>query len=127
MSIFSHACVGTNDRAKSAEFYGAALGALGINNLGEFGEMATLYGTDSPEFIVFTPSDGNPATAGNGGTIGFNAASRDAVHKFHEAGIAAGGTCDGEPGPRAFTPTSYAAYLRDPDGNKICAFCFAEE
>ena len=127
MSILNHACVGSNDRAKSAKFYDAALGALGVNNLGDFGEMATLYGIDSPDFIVITPIDGNPASVGNGGTIGFKAATRDAVHKFHEAGLAAGGTCEGEPGPRNFSPTAYAAYLRDPDGNKICTYCFAEE
>ncbi len=127
MSIFSHVGVGSNDRTKSTKFYDAALGALNVKNLGEMGEMATLYGIDKPAFAVFTPTDGNPATAANGGTVGFNAANRDAVHKFHEAGILAGGTCDGEPGPRAFTPTAYAAYLRDPDGNKICAYCFADE
>ena len=55
----------------------------------------------------------------------FVAPSRDAVHKFHEAGIANGGTDEGLPGPRTFTPTAYAAYLRDPCGNKICAYCFA--
>lgn len=127
MSIFSHAGVGSNDRAKAVKFYDAALSELGVENLGEFGELATLYGAGSPEFMIFSPADGSPATAANGGTIGFNAATRDAVHKFHAAGIANGGTCEGEPGPRAFTPTSYAAYLRDPDGNKICAFCFTEE
>ena len=127
MSILSHACVGSNDRIKSAKFYDAALGALDVKNLGEFGETATLYGIDTPDFIVFTPTDGKPATVGNGGTIGFNAPSRAAVHKFHEKGLAAGGTCNGAPGPRDFSPTAYAAYLRDPDGNKICAYCFADE
>jgi catechol 2,3-dioxygenase-like lactoylglutathione lyase family enzyme len=127
MSIFSHASVGSNDRVKAAKFYDAALGALGINNLGEFAEVGTLYGLEAPEFIVFTPTDGNTASVGNGVTIGFKASTRDAVHKFHEAGIAAGGTCCGEPGPRAFAPTAYASYLRDPDGNKICTYCFAEE
>jgi hypothetical protein len=44
--------------------------------------------------------------------------------KFHKAGLANGGTDEGAPGPRTFTPTAYAAYLRDPDGNKICTYCF---
>jgi len=57
--------------------------------------------------------------------VGFAAPTRDAVHKFHAAGIANGGTDEGQPGPRTFTPTAYASYLRDPEGNKICAYCFA--
>ena len=97
MSILNHVCVGSSDRIKSAKFYDAALGALGVNNLGELGEMATLYGIDNPDFIILTPMDGNPATVGNGETIGFKAETRDAVHKFHEAGLAAGGTCETKP------------------------------
>jgi catechol 2,3-dioxygenase-like lactoylglutathione lyase family enzyme len=127
MSILNHVCVGSSDRIKSAKFYDAALGALGVNNLGELGEMATLYGIDNPDFIILTPMDGNPATVGNGETIGFKAETRDAVHKFHEAGLAAGGTCEGAPGSRNFSPTAYGSYLRDPDGHKICAYCFADE
>ena len=127
MSILNHVCVGSSDRIKSAKFYDAALGALGVNNLGELGEMATLYGIDNPDFIILTPMDGNPATVGNGETIGFKAETRDAVHKFHEAGLAAGGTCEGAPGSRNFSPTAYASYLRDPAGHKICAYCFADE
>jgi catechol 2,3-dioxygenase-like lactoylglutathione lyase family enzyme len=68
-----------------------------------------------------------PATPANGATISFASPTRDAVDKFHEAGLANGGTDEGQPGPRGFTPTAYAAYLHDPDGNKICTFCFAEE
>ena len=55
------------------------------------------------------------------------APTRAAVHRFHEAALANGGTCEGAPGPRKFTPTSYAAYVRDPDGNKLCTYCFAAE
>ena len=127
MSILNHVCVGSSDRIKSAKFYDAALGALGVNNLGELGEMATLYGIDNPDFIILTPMDGNPATVGNGETIGFKAETRDAVHKFHEAGLAAGGTCEGASGSRNFSPTAYASYLRYSDGHKICAYCFADE
>ena len=125
-SIFTHTTVGSNDRAKSAAFYTPTLATLGINHLGELGEAGTLYGADSPQFVVFTPVDGEPAQCGNGVTISFAAPSREAVRKFHEAGLANGGTDEGGPGPRAFTPTAYAAYLRDPDGNKICTYCFAD-
>ncbi len=127
MSIINHVVLGTNDMAKATQFYDAALGALGIKNMGPMGEHATLYGADHPEFLVTKPANGEPACFANGGTIGFKAPTRAAVHKFHEDGLANGGTDEGAPGPRPFSPTAYAAYLRDPDGNKICTYCFAEE
>jgi catechol 2,3-dioxygenase-like lactoylglutathione lyase family enzyme len=126
MAIYTHVVLGTNNLEKANKFYDAALGALGVKNLGAMGENATLYGAEGPEFLVTKPANGQAACHANGGTIGFHAPSRDAVHEFHAAGIANGGTDEGQPGPRAFTPTAYAAYLRDPDGNKICAYCFAE-
>jgi len=127
MAIFTHVCVGTNDLEKSREFYDTALAPLGINNLGPFGENGYLYGVDGPEFLILKPTNREPACHANGGTIGFAAETRDMVHAFHAGGMAAGGACEGEPGPRTFTPTSYAAYLRDPDGNKITSYCFADE
>ena len=127
MSIFNHVCVGTNNLEQATSFYNATMQALGLNNLGPMGENGMMYGSDKPELVVTKPANGEPATFGNGGTLGFVAPSRDAVHKFHAAGIANGGTDEGEPGPRAFAPTAYAAYLRDPDGNKICTYCFAPE
>lgn len=127
MSIFTHAVLGTNDLPKSVGFYDATLRTLGLKNLGPFGDNGRLYGAQSPEFIVTRPSNGEPATQANGGTLGFAAPTRDAVRAFHAAGLEAGGTDAGQPGPRTFTPTAYAAYLRDPAGNKICAYCFAPE
>lgn len=126
MSIFTHVCVGTRDLAAAKAFYDAALGALGIANLGSMAGRAWMYGKGGPEFLVMNPANGQPATHANGGTIGFDAGSRAQVRAFHEAGLANGGTCEGPPGPRAFTPTAYAAYLRDPDGNKLCAYCFVD-
>ena len=127
MAIFTHVVVGTNNLANATKFYDAALGALGIKNMGPFGDNAVLYGAESPEFVVTRPANGQPATHANGGTLGFQAPTRAAVRKFHEDGLANGGTDEGAPGPRDFSPTAYAAYLRDPDGNKICTYCFAEE
>ena len=125
MAIFTHVVLGANDVAKSRKFYDATLAALGIKNLGPMGDNAFLYGKDSPEFLVTKPANGKAACFANGGTVGFAAPTRDAVQKFHAAGMANGGTDEGQPGPRTFTPTAYASYLRDPDGNKICAYCFA--
>ena len=128
MGLFTHIMVGSNDKKKSKKFYDAVLTPLGINALGTFGDTGTLlYGKDQPEFWVTSPADGNAATHANGGTIGFVAPSRKAVHEFHEGGVANGGTCEGEPGPRDVMPHAYAAYLRDPDGNKICAYCMKPE
>jgi len=108
MSIFTHATVGSNDRAKSKAFYEPTLGALGVDYIGELGEAGSIYGANgAPAFVVFTPADGKPAACGNGGTIGFAAPTRAAVRAFHEAGLANGGTDEGAPGPRAFTPTAY--------------------
>lgn len=126
MAIFTHVVVGTNDLAKANSFYDAIFAPLGIKNLGPMGEKGTLYGAEAPEFLVTRPGNGQPACHANGGTIGFHAATREAVRQFHAAGLANGGSDEGAPGPRTFTPTAYAAYLRDPDGNKLCAYCFKD-
>jgi catechol 2,3-dioxygenase-like lactoylglutathione lyase family enzyme len=125
MAIFTHVVLGANDLAKSRAFYDAALAPLGVQNLGPMGERAFLYGAQSPEFLITQPLNGQPANGANGGTIGFAAPTRAAVRAFHTAALAHGGTDEGAPGPRSFTPTAYAAYVRDPVGNKICAYCFA--
>lgn len=122
--VFTHICLGANDLGQSASFYDAALCALGINNLGPMGDNIILYGKDKPALLVLKPANGEPASAANGGTIGFVAADNAAVDAFHAAGVANGGSDEGAPGPRGL-PGSYAAYLRDPAGNKICAYTFA--
>jgi catechol 2,3-dioxygenase-like lactoylglutathione lyase family enzyme len=125
MGIYTHIVLGTNDISKARKFYDATLGPLGIKNLGPMGDNASLYGVDAPEFLVTKPANGKDACFANGGTVSFAAPSRAAVHEFHVAALANGGTDEGAPGPRNFTPTAYAAYVRDPDGNKISTYCFA--
>jgi catechol 2,3-dioxygenase-like lactoylglutathione lyase family enzyme len=127
MSIFTHLLVGTNDLDAARAFYDASLGALGIENLHPDAPDAGVYGRGAPEFIVVKPINGEPACHANGGTIGFAAATPADVRAFHAAGVAAGGTDEGAPGPRDFAPGAYGAYLRDPCGNKIGAFTFAED
>jgi catechol 2,3-dioxygenase-like lactoylglutathione lyase family enzyme len=127
MTIFTHVVVGTNDLEKSKKFYDATLGALGLKYIGPMGANGAMYGKDGPEFMITKPANGKAATFANGGTLGFAAPNRKAVHAFHAAALKNGGTCEGKPGPRSFTPTAYAAYARDPDGNKICTYCFAAE
>ncbi|WAT17430.1 VOC family protein [Aurantiacibacter sp. MUD11] len=120
--LLTHVVVGTNDPEKAVVFYDATFGALGVEcNRHEHGGY---YGQPpSGMFMVGTPRDGEPATHANGGTIGLNAPDQAAVDAWHAAGLANGGSCEGEPGRRDYGEQKiYAAYLRDPDGNKLGAF-----
>jgi catechol 2,3-dioxygenase-like lactoylglutathione lyase family enzyme len=121
--VFSHACVGASDLAASTAFYDAALAPLGVNNLGPFGENIMLYGKGKPALLVLRPGNGE-APSSNGVTLGFAAPSKAEVDAFHAAGLGAGGADEGAPGPRGHLPNAYAAYLRDPSGNKVCAYSF---
>ncbi|WP_313802450.1 VOC family protein [Sphingobium sp.] len=128
MSIFNHLTVGTADLAESQRFYDAALAPLGIKNLGGIPDVYVMYGDAAPQLIVIVPINGEPATFGNGITIGFKAPTRSAVEVFHAAGCASGGTCEGKPGHReSGPPGNYGAYLRDPVGNKLIAVTFNPE
>jgi len=120
--MFTHICVSAHNLEESCKFYAAVLAPLGAQDLGSFGERTYGFGKDGGRLLVTIPRDGNVATHSNGGTIGFAAPSREAVDAFHAAGLANGGTDEGEPGTR-FRDDLYAAYLRDPVGNKICAYC----
>jgi len=126
--MYSHLTVGTSDVERAARFFDAALAPLGLKRRANF-RVAISYapagatGGNDP-FWVLTPLDRKPATAGNGVTVAFAAPTRAAVDQFHAAALAAGGTDDGAPGLRAhYHPNYYGAYVRDPDGNKICAVC----
>ena len=97
-------------------------GTLGINNLGPFGNGWVLYGREKPAFIIARPGNGEAPSA-NGVTVGFAAATPEEVDAFHAAGLAAGGADEGQ--RPAWSPSgAYAAYLRDPAGNKITAYTF---
>ncbi|NBC37905.1 VOC family protein [Novosphingobium sp. FSY-8] len=120
--MFSHLFVGSNDLTRAKTFYDAVFAAIG----GPEGFLAPtgtrlIYGHKGANFIIATPNDGNPATVCNGGTIGFAIDSVEQVDAWYAAGIAHGGAaCEDPPGVRpAFN--AYIAYLRDPDGHKLCA------
>jgi catechol 2,3-dioxygenase-like lactoylglutathione lyase family enzyme len=119
--MFSHIMVGANDVQASKKFYDAVLGALGHKPGTLDPKGRCFYMTPTGIFAVTSPIDGEPATRGNGSTIGFAAASTEAADAWHAAGLANGGTtCEDPPGERAGSGL-YLAYLRDPSGNKICA------
>ena len=120
--MFSHVMIGTNDLDKAKSFYDALLGTLGIAP-GRVDRHRIFWRSKTGTFSVSQPIDGKSATHANGGTIGFLAASQAEADAFHAAGIAHGGkTCEDPPGVREGPAGKiYLAYLRDPDGNKICA------
>tara|TARA_R100001143_G_C3354113_1_gene131279 strand:- start:258 stop:644 length:387 start_codon:yes stop_codon:yes gene_type:complete len=122
--MFTHVCVGSNDLEKSKKFYDAALTPMGIQSAGIMHDRACVYATDTGSFLVMKPADGKDACHANGGTIGFAAADAATVDAFHAAGLENGGSDEGAPGKRPNAPgNAYGAYLRDPFGNKICAYC----
>ncbi|MBT8139513.1 MAG: VOC family protein [Gammaproteobacteria bacterium] len=121
--MFSHIMLGADDMQASKKFYDAILGALGYEpgTLDDKGRC--FWFTASGVFAITPPINGEPASHGNGSTIGFAAKSSEAAEAFHAAGVANGGaSCEEPPGIReGGLGKMYLAYLRDPSGNKICA------
>jgi len=121
--MFSHVMVGSNDIARSKAFYDALFTAIGgkPGRTDDKGRLSYLH--KGAAFMVTKPIDGKDACHANGGTIGFAMDSPEQVHAWHQAGTANGGTAiENPPGQRqgSFGPL-YLAYVRDPDGNKLCA------
>ena len=120
--MFSHVMIGTNDLDKAKVFYDSLLGTLGVKPARLDGHRI-FYRTSTGVFSVSKPINGQAATFANGGTIGFASDSPEQVDAWHAAGIAGGGTtCEEPPGVRdSAAGKFYLAYLRDLDGNKLCA------
>jgi len=121
--MFSHVLLGTNDLQKSRTFYDATMSALGYGPALDAGHRF-FYMSPTGAFGITTPINGEPATISNGATLGFSVQSPEQADAWHAAGVAAGGTaCEDPPGVREGQMGKlYLAYLRDPDGNKLCAF-----
>lgn len=120
--MFSHVMVGSNDVPRSKRFYDALFDAIGAKP-GREDEKGVNYLHNGALFMVRPPLNGQAATSANGSTIGFTVDSAEQVKAWHDAGVATGGkSVEDPPGVRqgTFGPL-YLAYLRDPDGNKLCA------
>lgn len=132
--MFTYVCLGTDDLARAARFYDAALGALGLQRCDTSDEpewdgwigWGTYEAQGAREVALWLcrPFDGGAAGVGNGTMVALRAASWDAVDAFHAAALAHGGRSEGAPGLRPqYNPDFYAAYVRDPDGHKLAAVC----
>jgi catechol 2,3-dioxygenase-like lactoylglutathione lyase family enzyme len=119
--MFSHIMVGSNDIARSKKFYDALFAAIGATPGTEDTARGRLaYTHNGARFMVTKPIDGEPASAANGGTIGFAVGDVKLAEAWHKAGVANGGTSIEDP-PGVRPNGAYLAYLRDPDGNKLVA------
>lgn len=129
--MFSHVTVGCSDFERAMRFYEPILAALGLKL--RFRETDTWAGWQPDEggrplFIVLKPLDGAAATVGNGGMIAFQAADRARVDTCHALALANGGSDEGAPGLRPhYHDAYYGAYVRDPDGNKLCIVCHSAD
>lgn len=125
--MFNHIMVGTNDIERSERFYTAVLGVLGagapLRNEATTGHLRLFYRHDGGTFCVSEPINDEPATSGNGATVGFKCASPEQVRAFHDVAVQNGGCSIEEPPgpPESVVGTVHLAYVRDPDGNKLCA------
>ena len=122
--MFSHILLGTNDVSAAKKFYDAVMGTLGIAS-GDLNEekQRVYYRSPNGSLIITKPIDGNPASVGNGSTIGFKSATAEQAKAFHDAAIVAGGTSiEDPPGWRVNGDKKmFLAYVRDLDGNKLNA------
>jgi predicted lactoylglutathione lyase len=121
--MIGYVTLGTNDLARGAAFYDALAAELGVGRMMEW-EHAIAWGAPggSAGIGLTRPFDGGPATVGNGVMVALEAKDAEQVQRLHAIALAHGGVCEGAPGPRGEDGGFYAAYFRDPDGNKLNAF-----
>ncbi|GGN43989.1 MAG: glyoxalase [Novosphingobium sp.] len=121
----AHVTFGTNDLERGAHFYDAIMAEFGGDRTFAHDKaIGWSFPDGGPSIGITYPFDGEPANRGNGTMFALMAAGEDMVRRVHAAALAHGGSCEGPPGPRA--NGFYAAYFRDPDGNKMNAFCMPE-
>ena len=129
--MINHVMIGSNDIERSKRFYDAVLGTLGagepLRHKAKSGHLRLFYRHNGSTFCVTEPINDEAATSANGGTIGFKCSSLEQVRAFHDTAVANGGqSIEDPPGLReGDLGAMYLAYVRDPDGNKLCAICRA--
>jgi len=121
--MIDHVSIAVRDLAAAARFYEAVLGVLDLVKLREW-PTAVGFGKTYPEFWLNLRPDFRP-DAGTGAHVCLRASDQETVDRFHAAALKAGGACDGAPGMRPnYNAAYYAAFIRDPDGNRIEAVTF---
>jgi catechol 2,3-dioxygenase-like lactoylglutathione lyase family enzyme len=120
--MLSHAMFGSNDLPRAVAFYDAVLELLGAKQVATFG-TTVVWGVHAPQLAVGAPFNGQPATSGNGTMVALTAPTRAVVDQVHAKALELGGSDEGAPGIRGTEANGfYAAYFRDPDGNKVCVY-----
>lgn len=116
--MIAYTTLGTNDMDKAKAFYTSLFAEIGARVLLDMGRLATI-GTamNQPMLAVCRPFNKEPASAGNGTMVAFNAGGRDKVESLYAKALSLGASCEGQPSERM--PSFYAAYVRDPDGHKL--------
>ncbi len=123
--MIGYVTLGTNDLERAAAFYDALLAEIGATRFMEFDTfIAWAVDPDKPGLALTRPFDGKAATVGNGVMVALAVGSRDKVDAVHAKALSLGGKDEGAPGPRGDSGF-YAGYFRDPDGNKLNAFCMS--
>jgi catechol 2,3-dioxygenase-like lactoylglutathione lyase family enzyme len=118
--MLGYATMGTNDLERSAKFYDTIAEIIGAQRMFETDRVVTWGAPGKAMIGVIKPLNGEPATGGNGSMFGLPVDTPEQVHRIYDHALANGGTDEGPPGPRG--EAFYAAYFRDPDGNKLVAF-----
>ena len=124
--MIGYVTLGTNDLPRAAKFYDAIAEHFGVGRMMEFetfiawGEMG-----GAPGIAATKPFDEKEATVGNGTMVALQVEDPEKVQAIYDTALAEGGSDEGAPGKRG-DDGFYAAYFRDPDGNKLNAFCFVE-
>jgi catechol 2,3-dioxygenase-like lactoylglutathione lyase family enzyme len=125
--MIGYITIGAADIKQAKTFYDSVLLTIGWKPFADYGDpigYAQNETGDGQTIWICKPFDGEAARPGNGIMVGFDAETREQVHAFYDAAMKAGGRDEGGPGPRAtYGPNWYAAYLRDPTGNKLAIVC----
>lgn len=130
--MIGYVTLGTNDLQQNAPFYDAIAKEMGVGRMMDFDSFIAWGAWGGGAGVALTkPFDGKSATVGNGTMVALQAKDKDQVHRLYDIAMASGGSDEGAPGPRGDADengnTFYAGYFRDPDGNKLNAFCMVKE